>query len=299
VNHYIPILAILFLSACSHTVKEQPTLGLDQEPAKRISPHYEAYGQSDGVRVYLYGEHTLISAESSIKVWGKDGEIIPLEKIGKYFRSETLLKDFHIEHGKNITHIKKIVPEKTAVLPLGKTSYYQHGATAVETTKPALEIKQYPALEGYSLQQLDNLQIMIDKLADKPSTSGAELFHAQVNQNDLRKKLNNHFPVTLVYFDLGKTTFKPTKELIDILIPAAKTASEIHLRGRTDSVVASKSDPWIAEGRAKNAKAYLINEGVDPEIITINYLPEGDFLLPPKPLSSKMINRRVEIEVRP
>lgn len=219
----LPILAILFLAACSHAVKEQPALGLDLEPAKRISPHYEAYGQSEGVRVYLYGEHTLISAESSIKVWGKNGKAIPLEKIGTYFRSDTLLKDFYIEHGKNVTHIKKIIPEITTVQPLGKTSYYQHGEVAIETTKPALEIKQYPALEDYSLQQLNSLQIMIDKLADKPSTSGAELFHAQVNQNDLRKKLNNHFSVTLVYFDLGKTTFKLTKELIDILIPAAKT----------------------------------------------------------------------------
>lgn len=212
---------------------------------------------------------------------------------------EALLNDFYIKYKSKITHIKKIIQEEKLVQPLGKARHDQHQIAAAEAAKPAIEIKRYADLEVYSLQQLTELQHMINILANEPVTTGQELLQSQVKQNKLRKKVNDHFPVVMVYFDLGKTAFKPTKALTDILIPAAKTASEIHLRGRTDSIIASKLDARIAQGRANNAKAYLIKKGVDPEIITINSLAEGEFLLPLKPASSKKKNRRVEIEIRP
>jgi len=293
----LPVLAALLLTACGHNVAT-PTFTGDNEPATRISPYYEAYGNTEGLRVYRYGAHTLIKAKSPVNAWEHSGKTIKFEKIGHYFRSEKLLSDFYIKNGLEIARIKKFSPKAVPVQAEGKTTYFGHKAAPKADETPALIVKHYPELEKYSAKQLEGFQVMIDKLASKPSTTGEALFNAQVNQNALRKKLKNHDPVVIVNFDLGRTRFKPDNELVTILIPAAKAASAITLGGRTDSVKASKADHWIAQERAENAKAYLVSKGVNSEIITINHLPEGDFLLPPDPQSSKQVNRRVEIEIK-
>ena len=278
----------LLVSACSHS--PVPDLKTDTETTTvRISPDYIATGNTDGLRVFKYGQHTLIESKGAVKAWGVDGDAIISDKVGSYLISETLLDNFYLKHNGQTVHVELVTPK-----PVVETAPLPEPATV-----QVVAVKLFPELEAYSRNQLDQYQKMMDDLAAQKTTSGNDLFHAQVKQNALREKLDQHIPVAFVSFGFAKTLFQPDATLSEVLIPAGKDASQIKLRGRTDSVTASKADHWIAEQRAKNVKTYLIENGIDPKIITLNHLPEGDFLLPPKAETSKAINRRVEIEVIP
>lgn len=279
---------VMLVSACSHSPKNQinPTA---EAVTVRISPDYIATGRSEELRVFKYGRNTLIESQGLVKAWGKNGKTIALEKAGNYLMSESILDDFYIRHNGKVAFIE-LVDAKPVV----------HTEPLPEPPKAKpVAVKSFPQLEAFSRKQLDQYQKMMDGLASQKSTTGADLFHAQVKQNSLNEKLANHIPVAFISFDFAKTYFKPDAALDSVLIPAAIEASQVNLRGRTDSVTASKADYWISEQRAKNVKDHLINKGVDPKIITLNFIPEGDFLLPPKTQASKSINRRVEIEVVP
>lgn len=282
----------LLVSACSHSpVPESKTDTGATSKTVRISPDYIATGQSAGLRVFKYGQHTLIEAQGSTgKAWGLTGDTITFDKVGNYLVSEKVLDDFYIRHNGQTVHIELVRPEPVIAEP----------APLPEPVKvEVVKVKSFPELEAYSRDQLGQYQKMLDDLAAIKSTTGADLFHAQVKQNALKEKLEQHSPVTFISFGFAKTLFEPDTALDKVLFPAAMDASEIHLRGRTDSVRASKADVWIAEQRANNVKSYLVENGVDPKIIKVSHLPEGDFLLPPQAETSKAVNRRVEIEVKP
>lgn len=262
--------------------------------AKRISPNYEAIGNSDGIRVYAYGNYTLIKYKNKLAYVSaydsNSGDRIELDSVGEFYRSEYLLNKFELNVNGRTVYISRII-EPTVNL-----------SKAIPESNPGLDIKPdlqtFPELENYSKKQILDIQRFIDKASTSKHTTGESLFHAQVHQTKLKKSLEEHNPIVMVHFNSGASRFKPQKDLVSILLESAQTASEIHLRGRTDSKRASKRDPIIAYYRASKARNYLVKNGIDPSIITINSLPEGDFAVPHATRKGKEINRRVEIEVR-
>tara|TARA_R110001583_G_scaffold23707_1_gene87132 strand:+ start:511 stop:1383 length:873 start_codon:yes stop_codon:yes gene_type:complete len=283
-------LMILVVTACSHGQK--PIELIAETNPSRISPDYEATGNAEGVRAYIYGNHTLVQSKDSFKAWDSNNTPLKFEKTGNFSRSEYLLNDFYLQRGNKLAQIKRVfisVEETTPII--------------IEVTpekEPAPEaIKHYPELEVFSLKYLNETQAKLDTLSNIRSTTGASLFNSQVKLNKLNELLADHRPVVFVNFGFGKTQFKPSNELVKSLLLAAADASEINLRGRTDSITASKADVWISKQRAENAKSFLVANGINPAIISVEYLAEGDFLLPPKSSTSKSVNRRVEIEVKP
>lgn len=282
----------LSISACTLAPAKEEQEAMRDIETVRISPNYQATGIIDNLRVYQYGKRTLVES-ASINAWDEQQQKISFIKIGSYWVSESVLESFYIKHNGNTVHVQRIVepvpaPEAPAVV-----------VAPEKPQEPIIEVKQFPELEAASLRQIDQYQEMLDKLANKPSTTGADLFHTQVKQNEIRESIKEHNPIVFVHFASGRTMFEPSEAIEQVMMEAAKDATEIHLRGRTDSVIASKADHWIAKQRAENAKKYLVQHGINASIITVNHLPEGDFLLPPKPATSKAINRRVEIEIRP
>lgn len=262
--------------------------------AKRISPNYEAIGNSDGIRVYAYGNYTLIKYKNKLAYVSaydsNSGDRIELDSVGEFYRSEYLLNKFELNVNGRTVYISRII-EPTVNL-----------SKAIPESNPGLDIKPdlqtFPELENYSKKQILDIQRFIDKASTSKDTTGESLFHAQVHQTKLKKSLEEHNPIVMVHFNSGASRFKPQKDLVNILLESAQTASEIHLRGRTDSKIASKRDPIIAYYRATKARNYLVKNGIDPSIITINSLPEGDFAVPHATRKGKEINRRVEIELR-
>jgi outer membrane protein OmpA-like peptidoglycan-associated protein len=75
----------------------------------------------------------------------------------------------------------------------------------------------------------------------------------------------------------------------------AKGANRVEVRGRTDGVRPSAADEQIALGRALSAQRYLIERGVNPTSISLNYVSAGDYVADNESATGRARNRRVEI----
>ena len=133
----------------------------------------------------------------------------------------------------------------------------------------------------------------------KLSELRAELTKIQYQLNAIErteKNLDNP-RIVRVHFPYGSTQFNPTAQQIAQIKSLLKTdARRIELRGRTDGKLPSRGDENVALGRALAAQDYLVDHGVMPAIISINYLSAGDYIADNKTHDGRSQNRRVEIE---
>ena len=95
---------------------------------------------------------------------------------------------------------------------------------------------------------------------------------------------------------MGVTAFDMPKEACEALLQAARTATKILIRGRTDSMRANPVDQRIALGRAAAARRFLISNGIAPERIVVFFRSAGGFAVDNTTMEGKARNRRVEIE---
>jgi len=100
-----------------------------------------------------------------------------------------------------------------------------------------------------------------------------------------------------VLFPFNGTKFNPTISQTETLHPLLANAKRIVVRGRTDGQHASAADEQVALNRALSAQRYLVNQGVSPLIISVNYLSAGDYVADNNSVAGRAQNRRVEIEV--
>ena len=100
-----------------------------------------------------------------------------------------------------------------------------------------------------------------------------------------------------VLFPFNGTKFNPTMNQTETLLPLLTNAKRIVVRGRTDGQHASATDEQVALNRALSAQRYLVNHGVSPLIISVNYLSAGDYVADNNSATGRAQNRRVEIEV--
>ena len=115
-----------------------------------------------------------------------------------------------------------------------------------------------------------------------------------------KAKLNHLFlnaKVTITaHFDYGSVIFHPSNEIEEVLLEGAKRATQINIRGYTDSTIAGPRDKAVANGRAQAAQKYFLESGVSKEKIKISSFPSGNFLASNKTAEGRLKNRRVEIE---
>jgi outer membrane protein OmpA-like peptidoglycan-associated protein len=100
-----------------------------------------------------------------------------------------------------------------------------------------------------------------------------------------------------VQFPFNGTKFNPTTEQSTTLFPILANAKRIVVRGRTDGLQPSATDEKIALNRALSAQRFLVNHGVSPLIIAVNYLSAGDYTADNNSAAGRAQNRRVEIDV--
>ncbi len=100
-------------------------------------------------------------------------------------------------------------------------------------------------------------------------------------------------------FDFERTDLKISNDALHQLLPLAKQAQKIHIRGRTDNTKESDFDLNIAKGRAIAARNFLIEKGVDPRNLYINYSSASDYVAENVTPEGRAKNRRVEILIFP
>lgn len=99
-----------------------------------------------------------------------------------------------------------------------------------------------------------------------------------------------------VNFKDGSSKFEPREDLINTLLEA-RSAAVIYIGGRTSTAKPSPQDEALAFKRAAAARAYLINLGVSPLKIMINYVSSADFIADNATLEGRVKNQRVDIEM--
>lgn len=99
-----------------------------------------------------------------------------------------------------------------------------------------------------------------------------------------------------VPFEFGSTTFDPNPFATEMLKLAPYSAMVI-INGRTSNMTYSKRDEQIALKRAISARNYLIDIGVSPLKILINYASAADYIVDNTSLTGKGINQRVDIQL--
>lgn len=100
-----------------------------------------------------------------------------------------------------------------------------------------------------------------------------------------------------VQFAYGSAALEVPASLRGVLIPLARSATRIEVRGRTDGRQFSERDESVALHRALAARQFLIHNGVAPEKVDLNYLSAADYAADNTTLAGRTQNRRVEIEV--
>jgi outer membrane protein OmpA-like peptidoglycan-associated protein len=94
----------------------------------------------------------------------------------------------------------------------------------------------------------------------------------------------------------GSSTFKPDAEAKEML-EDAKYAALVYVSGRTSTTKPSARDERLAFERAAAARKYLIDRGVSPLKIMVNYVSADDFISDNSTREGQMTNQRVDIEM--
>ncbi|WP_442764105.1 OmpA family protein [Malikia spinosa] len=145
-------------------------------------------------------------------------------------------------------------------------------------------------------KQIAELRAELDKMKASGATLEAKDIGTKLDR--LQNLVAEAASVTLrVEFGFASVDFKPSDDLARVLVPAAKSADRINLRGFTDSTVINEENKRIALARALAARRYLIAQGVEAKKIRTLYNSAGGFVVNNNTPEGRARNRRVEIEL--
>ncbi|MCU7927512.1 MAG: OmpA family protein [Candidatus Thiodiazotropha sp. (ex Dulcina madagascariensis)] len=99
-----------------------------------------------------------------------------------------------------------------------------------------------------------------------------------------------------VPYPWGSTAFSPNTDTAEML-KDARYAAMVYISGRTSTQQPSAYDESLAFARAASARKYLIERGVSPLKIMMNYVSGDDFIADNSTPEGKRANQRVDIEM--
>lgn len=283
-----------FLTACA---------GIHSPQAKKtpVSPDYEAAGAFAGMRAFVYGKHTVIEFSSQplwVTIQDENGVAVPYEREGRYYRLSRKVDNFTVwANARSIAFsaIPHAAPAATAMSPAATPApTHSDSASPVVVSAEAAPDDDSAELLRLSAAQLDDVRRAIN--AGTASAAQAKALNHRLDQIEAQL-VKAAAALVQVQFQTASTEFAPDARLVHALIPAAKAAERINVRGRTDSRIPGLDDPRIAMGRALAARQFLMEHGVDGDKIKVFAQPAGDFIAPADTAEGKALNRRVEIEL--
>ena len=102
--------------------------------------------------------------------------------------------------------------------------------------------------------------------------------------------------MVMVSFPDSSTTFQPPVDVAAVL-DDARTASMIYINGRTSTNRPSARDEALALKRALSARKYLVDRGVSPLKVMVNFASAADYVTENITPEGRYQNQRVEIEL--
>lgn len=274
-------------------------------PTTRVSPDYVAAGDASGVRAFVYGKRTVLELPSGptwLSVRDENGVAVEYEKEGRYYRLARRLDKFSVWLNTRALVFTAVPPAKPAPAAAPASAPASEAAVATANAEP-VKLQAAPAVASpaddeakallqLSAQQLDELR----QAVGAATPAEAKLLNARLDRIE-GQLVRAATAIVRVQFETAQTEFEPSERVARVLVPAAKAAERVNVRGRTDSRVPGADDPRIALARALAARQFLVDRGVDGSKIKVFSLPAGDFAAPAGTEEGRALNRRVEIEL--
>jgi outer membrane protein OmpA-like peptidoglycan-associated protein len=266
-------------------------------------------GDASGMRAFVYGKRTVLEFPSRplwLSIQDENGVAVPYEREGRYYRLPRQLDHFTVRANTRVLSFgptSRQVPGVSTEVPAvpGPAPLVARTRDAVSSITSPVLVSAAPASKDdaaaslrLSSEQLDEVRRVI--AAGAESRAEAEALNARIDRVEARL-LTNASAMICVRFGTGATDFAPDEHFVRILVPAARAAERIDIRGRTDARIAGTEDARIALGRALAARQFLVEQGVNGSKIRIASLAAGDFLAPARTDAGRALNRRVEIEL--
>lgn len=99
-----------------------------------------------------------------------------------------------------------------------------------------------------------------------------------------------------VSFPDSSATFRPDADTA-ALLDDAKDAAVVYVNGRTSTNRPNARDEFLALQRALSARSYLVDRGVSPLKIMLNFVSAADYATENITPEGRFQNQRVDIEV--
>lgn len=271
-------------------------------PMSKHSADYLVAGDPGTARAFVYGNRTVLEFKSqpyNLAVYDENGSSVSYEREGKYYLLSRKLAKFTAWYDMRAV---RFAPVKRApeVMPTAPQATPAPVATVNEPAMASLELgsvapgdSEAQALLDLSKRQLEEVRMLVGRAKTEAETKA---LNDRLNRVEAQL-IQAATAIVRVQFESEQTEFNPSPEVARVLVPAAKAAESINVRGRTDSKVPGSKDPRIALQRALAARKFLVDQGVSPEKIRVFSSASGDFTAPASDVEGRAINRRVEIEL--
>jgi len=295
------IVAALALTACATR---------DRAPVSSLRFGYATEGgQALGlVRAFDDGQRTALQfvtdPPASLMVFDGEGKAIAYERIGQNAVLPGLHAPLRVQVGPVTATVKATAP---LAAPVTKEPIQQPAPEAAPATgsTPTSQAKQEDpellaarAALKLAEKQIAELRAELDRVKASAAPATAEDKAIAQRIDKLESLVADAASVILrVEFGFDSADFQPSAEVSRALVPAAKAAERVTVRGYTDSAVIDDANRKIALARALAARQYLIAQGVDPKKIRAYYNSAGSFIADNGTPEGRAKNRRVDIEI--
>ena len=286
------VVAALALASCATQGDKAPVSSL------RFSYTTEG-GKAIGlVRAFDDGERTALQfvtdPPAALQVFDGEGKPLAYQRIGQNAVLPGLYSPVRVQIGPTSATVKSTVPVVTKEPIQQPTPEPAAAATVPADTNT--ELLAARAALKLAEKQIAELRAELEKM--KATGSAQEAKDIGTKLDRLENLVAEAASVILrVEFGFASADFKPTDDVARVLVPAAKAADRINLRGFTDSTVIDEDNKRIALARALAARQYLIGQGVDAKKIRAFYNSAGGFVADNSTQEGRAKNRRVDIEL--
>jgi outer membrane protein OmpA-like peptidoglycan-associated protein len=286
------VVAALTLASCA-------TQG-DKTPVSSLRFSYTAEGgKAIGlVRAFDDGERTALQfvtdPPAALQIFDGEGKPLAYQRIGQNAVLPGLHSPVRVQIGPTAAIVKSRVPlvakepaQQLVPEPAAATTVPADTNTELLAARKALKLAE---------QQIDKLRAELDKMKATGNAQGPRDIDRKLDR--LESLVAEAASVILrVEFGFASAEFKSADDVARVLVPAAKAADRITVRGFTDSPVIDEHNTRIALARALAARQYLIEQGVDAKKIRAFYNSAGGFVADNNTPEGRAKNRRVDIEL--
>lgn len=310
-------------------------------PAELATAPVNQTAQGFQVKAFLYGDRTVIdwgNGPAIVSITDQDGDPLPYDRQGEYYRLDPPFENFVIYTATqklSFVKLKLGSAELLAAPPAAPTTVatqlpqavyptptpapverpssaiVQTSAAALPTAHaqaPALPAGDYKRVMAAEVEQmrsdLRDLKAALKQAAGDPNADRQKL-HAVVDRiNDIQGKLaTSSAKITTLVFDPDRTQLTKDLPALKAIIPAAKEAERIQIRGYqlkthgyTEADLDSPKFLKVAQERADSVRKYLIGNGVPAEKISVSALAIDGFDSINSTPEGRARSRRVEVE---